>query len=487
MRYGVLAFVLPTGVLACAHTCDAQVFLTEEQAVRSLFGNAHIARQETPITEEDRQALMKAAGLRFPESSFTFLVAEQDQRPLGYALVLNEIGKSEPITFMVAVSPEHRVIDILVMVFRENRGSEVRETRFLRQFKGKRPGDALAVNGDIVNYSGATLASKAIAHGVKRALALVKHFYPMTKTSQAVQPAFMLPASPVLAAPGVYRQVRYLMGTLCEVRVDCRSSAHATVAMSASFSEIRRLEKIFSAYDPSSELSYVNREAFNAPVTVSDDFWALTRSAIRYARATDGAVDVTVGPLVRGREAALQSIGSGKISMDPAARTVRFTTAGMEMDFGGLAKGYAAARATKILGQWEIPSGLVNLGGSSIVTTPGERNWLVGVADPSSPQQYAAIVVAQPGTAVSCSGVYERCHIFDPRTGLPLDGLRSAVAITKSAVLGEVLSKQLLLQSTYQQSAHEYLRLFGSLEHPTVLESNFCETAIFTRHQEVES
>src|SRR5262249_11367822 len=151
---------------------------------RSLFGNSRIDRQEKSLKQEDREALVKAAGLRFPESSFTFLVAERDQKPLGYALVMNEVGKSEPITFMVAVTPEHRVLDVLVMVFRENRGAEVRETRFLRQFKGKQAKDALAVNGDIVNYSGATLSSKAIARGVKRALALVKHFYPVSQSLQ---------------------------------------------------------------------------------------------------------------------------------------------------------------------------------------------------------------------------------------------------------------------------------------------------------------
>jgi thiamine biosynthesis lipoprotein len=487
MRYGLLALAIPSGILTCAHTCDAQVFLTEDQALRSLFGTGQIAREEKSLKEEDRQALAKSTGLRFPESSFTFLVAERDQKPLGYTLVMNEIGKSEPITFMVAVSPEHRIIDVLVMVFRENRGSEVRETRFLRQFKGKRSSDAIAVNGDIVNYSGATLSSKAIARGVKRALALVNHFYPVTKTSKAVRPAFMLPVSPVLGVPGVYRQVRYMMGTLCEIRVECESSAHAGAAMSAAFSEIRRLEKVFSAHDAASELSHVNREAFDAPVPVSDDMWALTRSAIRYARATRHAVDVTVGPLVRGRESALQSVGSDKISLVSSARTVQFTVPGMEMDFGGLAKGYAADRAARVLRQWETSAALINLGGSSIAATPGRHDWLVGIADPSSPQNYAAIVVAKPGTVITCSGVYERSHVFDPRTGSALTGLRSAVAITQSAVLGEVVSKQLLLDTATPRRSREYLRLFGSITEPTVLESNLENTVLYTRQLEVES
>src|SRR5262249_21801883 len=291
------------------------------------------------------------------------------------------------ITFMVAVSPEHRVVDILVMVFRENRGSEIREARFLRQFKGKKASDALTVNRDIVNYSGATLSSKAISRGVKRALALVDHFYPVAKTSHVLRPAFMLPVLPVPGSPGVYRQVRYLMGTLCETRVECDSSGHAGAAISAAFSEIRRLEKVFSAYDAESELSYVNRKAYNEPVTVSEDMWALTRSAIRFARATHGVVDVTVGLFVKTGGRSPNSVGADKIFVDAAAHTVRFSGAGLAMDFGGLAKGYAAARVADVLKRWEVSSALINLGGSSIVSTAGKRDWLVGIADPSSPPQ----------------------------------------------------------------------------------------------------
>jgi FAD:protein FMN transferase len=481
MRYGFLAFAIPTGVLSWAHACDAQTFLTEDQALRSLFGNSDITRQEKVINDTDRQALLKSAGLHFPESSFAFLVAEQDQKSLGYALVMNEIGKSEPITFMVAVSSEHRVVDILVMVFRESRGGEIREARFLRQFKGKKGSDALTVNRDIVNYSGATLSSKAIARGVKRALALVDHFYPVTKTAHVLQPAFMLPVLPVPGAPGVYRQVRYLMGTLCEIRVECNSSGHAGAAISAAFSEIRRLEKVFSAYDADSELSNVNRKASQQPVPLSEDMWTLTRSAIRYARATHGAVDVTVGALLQAPEWSPKPVGAEKISLDAAAHTVRFTADGLTMDFGGLAKGYAAARVADMLNRWEVSSALINLGGSSIVSTRGKRDWLVGVADPSSPQQYAAIIVAKPGTAVSCSGVYERSHIYDPLTGAALSGLRSAVAVTKSPLVGEVVSKQLLLRSTYRGGSHEYLRLFGSNERPTRIEWNLSKTVMFTR------
>jgi ApbE family protein len=118
------------------------------------------------------------------------------------------------------------------------------------------------------------------------------------------------------------------------------------------------------------------------------------------------------------------------------------------MDFGGLAKGYAADRVSEIFGEWKISSALINLGRSSIVSTTGERDWPSGIA---------------------------------------LNGLRSAVAITRSALLGEVVSKHLLLEEAYRGGAHEYLRLLGSQEAPTEMETNLRDTVMFTHEKEVES
>src|SRR5438093_862952 len=390
MRRELIAFAIPAGIVTCAPFLDAEVFLTEDQALRSLFGDSRIDRQQKSLSEEDRQVLSKATGLRFPESSFTIHVDERDSKVLGYAVVMNEIGKSEPITFMVAISPERRVIDVLVMVFRENRGAEVRELRFLRQFKGKQASDAITINNDIVNYSGATLSSKAIARGVKRALDLVNYFYPAPKAAIGLSPALLLPAMPMPGQCGMHRQVRYAMGTLCDIRLEADSSAHASAAASAAFSEIHRLEKVFSAYDPESELSWIHREAASGPVPVSRDMWDLVRAAKRYARATAGAVDITVGPLLRSwgfrgdstesPADALKHVGFDKVSLDSRHRTIRFLTGGIQMDFGGLAKGYAARCAVDVLRRWEAPSALINLGGSSIVTSEGGRPWLAGVA-----------------------------------------------------------------------------------------------------------
>src|SRR5262249_18537372 len=105
------------------------------------------------------------------------LIGRRHGKTCGYAAIVEEIGKSEPITFMAGVDPEGRVGEVALMVFRESRGAEGREPRFMRQFKGKQLKDPIRVNQDILNYTGATLSSEAMARGVKKALALVDHFY----------------------------------------------------------------------------------------------------------------------------------------------------------------------------------------------------------------------------------------------------------------------------------------------------------------------
>lgn len=156
----------------------AEVYATKEQALKIVFAKATDIHEEVKsLTAEQRDRLQKESRLRFPEPVYTFSVAQGKDGRLGYALVMNEIGKSEHITFLVGVSPKGEVTDVVVMEFRESRGWEVKEKRFTSQFKGKKRKDPVRVNQDIMNYTGATLSSEALARGVKKALLLTDLFY----------------------------------------------------------------------------------------------------------------------------------------------------------------------------------------------------------------------------------------------------------------------------------------------------------------------
>src|SRR5258705_9766657 len=202
---------------ASAVPAAGEVYLNEAQALAMVLGEKAVVRKERKTLDEAlRTKLERSSNLRFPESSYTFFIATRAGQAEKYAIQMNEIGKDEPVTFMVGMSPEGKVTEVLIMVFRENRGWEVKEKRFLNQFQGKTLRSSIRVDEDIINYTGATLSSKAVARGVKRALLLLDAFYPgdsRYKLSAAQDFARPLPMSPLLTTDSQgnlpwYRQSR---------------------------------------------------------------------------------------------------------------------------------------------------------------------------------------------------------------------------------------------------------------------------------------
>lgn len=185
MAWGALALAAgaPAAVAADPESSPdgpehVKVYYTPAKALERAFGGADRQWQEEwAPTAQERSALEAGLGWQVPEASFTFHRAASGGRDLGWALVLEEKGRFKPITFLVHVGPDRRVQEVLVMVYRESRGDAVRRGRFLGQFEGKQAGDPLRLNRDVVGVSGATLSSRALAAGVRKALLLVEARY----------------------------------------------------------------------------------------------------------------------------------------------------------------------------------------------------------------------------------------------------------------------------------------------------------------------
>lgn len=156
----------------------AQAYLSKDEALDLVLGMdaSHIydAQVLTPELITD----LKGRGLWSPDfQEAHFFIGKKQDKVSGYALIDNEIGKHLPITYIVGISPGGKVTRVEVMVFREVRGSEVKDPRFTGQFSGRDAGDGLNIGGEIRHISGATMSSKAIAKGVRRSLYLWQHFY----------------------------------------------------------------------------------------------------------------------------------------------------------------------------------------------------------------------------------------------------------------------------------------------------------------------
>ncbi|MFQ5852791.1 MAG: FMN-binding protein, partial [Candidatus Binatia bacterium] len=157
------------------------VFLKEEEAPKAVFPEATgFDRKAIPSTSELREKIKQRMGrtrTSLWEASYTTFIAGKGDRILGYVVIVEEIGKHRPITFVVGVEKDGRVRDVALMVYREPYGGEVKDKRFLAQYEGKGLKAPLLPYRDIRNITGATLSVEAIGRGVKKALALVEIVY----------------------------------------------------------------------------------------------------------------------------------------------------------------------------------------------------------------------------------------------------------------------------------------------------------------------
>ncbi|PYP87788.1 MAG: FMN-binding protein [Blastocatellia bacterium AA13] len=152
-------------------------YLTEEQALRLVFnGFNNVVKEQKELSESQLDSAQKRLGSR-PLRSQTVYRRSNAGATDGYAMIVNEIGKEQYITFIVGITNDFKVNRVALMVFRESRGAEVEDSRFTNQFRGKTSRDRLLIGADIVGITGATLSSRAFCRGAKRALVICELLY----------------------------------------------------------------------------------------------------------------------------------------------------------------------------------------------------------------------------------------------------------------------------------------------------------------------
>ena len=239
-------------------------------------------------------------------------------------------------------------------------------------------------------------------------------------------------------------------------------------AADAAFDEVRRIDEWLSNYKPDSELSQVNRRAAQGPMKISAELFDLLSQCLEYSRRSEGAFDITVGPLMKiwgfykgsGRlphravvQAAMTKVGYKHVRLDRAAGTVWFDRVGVELDPGGIGKGYAVDRMVEILKRKGVKTALVAGSGSSIYglgAPPNEpRGWRVEIKNPWDTSKTSAELFLKD-MSMSTSGSYEKffraegktyAHIMDPRTGFPAQGSVSVSVVAPSTLDSEAWAK----------------------------------------------
>jgi len=272
------------------------------------------------------------------------------------------------------------------------------------------------------------------------------------------------------------------MGATYTVEIYGYDRVKMEAAAGAALDEARRLDELLSNYRPESEWSTVNRLASTRPVQTSPELFRLLAACLEYSRESEGAFDITVGPLMKvwgfykdsGHlphraevGAALTKVGYRHVHLDEGAHTVRFDRAGVELDPGGIGKGYAVDRMVDILRQNGIGIALVAGSGSSIYgmgAPPSEpRGWRVNIKNPWSPSKTAAEVYLKD-QSISTSGSYEKffraegriyAHIMDPRTGFPAQGSVSVSVVAPLTIDSEAWAKPYFVNGRQWAAQHK--------------------------------
>ena len=257
------------------------------------------------------------------------------------------------------------------------------------------------------------------------------------------------------------------MGAPFRVVLYAGERTQAETAAQAAFRRVEELNGLLSDYDTDSELNQLSRTAGSGKaVSLGSDLWQVLTEAQRYARLSEGAFDVTIGPCVnlwrrarreqrfpdRDRIAeARESVGHEKLRLDPAGRTATLLAPDMKLDLGGIAKGYAVDEAMKVLKAHGIRRALVAAGGDIAVSDPppGKPGWTIDVGSLDSSNAPAAKSVLLANAALSTSGdVFQHVelngtrysHIVDPRTCIGLTDHSLVTVIARDCTSSDVLA-----------------------------------------------
>lgn len=256
------------------------------------------------------------------------------------------------------------------------------------------------------------------------------------------------------------------MGTEFSLDLYAADEDAADAAINDAWDEIDRLDDLLSNYKPTSELSRITREARKGPVTTDPETFSFLSRSVAWSQASQGAFDITVGPLLRvwgffraqGKVPAEADLARAKrdtgwqnLQLDAATRSVSFRGhLPLELDPGSIGKGFAVDSIVAHLKDEGISAALLSTGGSTIYALgapPGEDGWPITIPNPADRAHPQTLHLRD--ISISTGACTEKffvqnghryCHIFNPRTGRPVEGVLQTSVLTKSATDGDAVS-----------------------------------------------
>lgn len=277
----------------------------------------------------------------------------------------------------------------------------------------------------------------------------------------------------------------YVMGTTLRARVEAESRESGIAGIEAAFREVRRMEGLLSTWREGTEMARLNAAPAGSWFRASGELFSLLREAQGWWRATGGAFDPAVGPLVTawdlrgsGRlpapaelDAAVAESGFDHFELDEFRGAIRRTGEGAWIDTGAFGKGAALRAAKRALVEAGVRSALLDFGGQLLVfgSEEGASGWRIAIADPSRRHEPAAWLVLHDASAAT-SGASERFvtvdgerlgHVLDPRSGRPVAAWGSVTVVAEDPLVADALSTALFVLGP--DAGRRWLRAHGDV------------------------
>jgi FAD:protein FMN transferase len=274
-----------------------------------------------------------------------------------------------------------------------------------------------------------------------------------------------------ITAQQAYKKVVKLMGNRFEITVVADDAAWAEERIDDAVEEISRIEKLLTTFTENSQTAAINTMAGIAPVKVDREVFDLIQRSLKISTLTQGAFDISYGSIDKrlwNFDVNLSSLPSKAVAkqmvrlinyrniiLNERESTVFLKEKGMRIGFGGIGKGYAADKAKTLLQQKGVLSGVVNAAGDLITwgQQPDGKPWTVGIANPGARfQPFSYLEISN--MAIATSGNYEKyvvidgkkySHTIDPKTGLPVSGIKSVTIICTSAELADAMATPVMV------------------------------------------
>lgn len=254
------------------------------------------------------------------------------------------------------------------------------------------------------------------------------------------------------------------MGTRFEITLVSTQEV-ANQYLNAAQGEIERIERLISSWDANSQTAEINRQSGIKPVKVAKELYELIARSIEISKITQGAFDISYAaldpvwffdgrmkavPSESQRLKSVQNIGFKDLVLNAKEQTVYLPKKGMKIGFGAIGKGYAADATKKLMKSLGVSSGIINASGdlTSWGKKPDGTDWQVGISNPENPAKVFSWFPVRDA-AVATSGNYEKyvtlegkqySHIMDPRTGMPVSGIKSVTVFAPNAELADAFA-----------------------------------------------